>query len=579
MKKILTSYQSNWLILFAVVSVTLMAFLGTTLYNTKGEPREAIVAVTMLQQGEWLLPINYGVDIPYKPPMLAWLIAAVSWVFNSGVVTEFTSRVPSAIACVAMVMMGYSVFSRGRRSSALPMAMALVTFTAFEMERAATSCRVDMVLTAFLVCAIYFFYLYYDRRRWGYLIGAVAMMALATLTKGPVGIILPCLIIWAWRLIRGDRFWAATGLMALCGAVALAPYAWWFAEAMARGGEEFTRLMIEENFGRFTGTMSYSSHSNPWWYYFPMLAAGFLPYTLLALFGLFVIRWQKPDLSKGWRVRFALWLRSLEPIDLLSLLAIVITLAFYMIPDSKRGVYILPLYPFLSWFMAKYMRRLCQGKGRAVRAYGWLIASLTVIVPLLIAVIMLEWIPQASGPLRGMAEVIYDAELQWWQLALIMISVGAAIATMAECQQSKPRQALGMTLITTVLLYWAVMGVYSPMVLNAKCLKASTESLMQSFPGEKHFYSMSDRLYEVNYYMDNRMRLIEKERPSTGIVVGYADRLPAMRDSLPQYHFDLVWLQSDQLVEALHKTPMAAWRFYNTDSLLVNHTIKEPPAE
>ncbi len=561
MKKSLTSYQSNWLILLAVVSVTLLAFLDTTLYNTKGEPREAIVAVNMLQQGDWLLPVNYGADIPYKPPMLAWLIAIVSWL-TGGEVTELTSRIPSALACIAMVMLGFTVYSRGRRQSALPMAMAVITFTAFEMERAATSCRVDMVLTAFIVSAIYFFYLYYDTRRWGYIVGAVVMMALATLTKGPVGIILPCLVTGVWRLSSGDRFWPLAGMMAACAVLSLVPYAWWWVEAAQSGGEEFTRLMIEENFGRFTGTMSYSSHSNPWWYYFPMLAAGFLPYTLLALIGLAALKWSRPaSKPRQWLSAAVGRYRRMEPLDQVSLWAIVLTLVFYMIPDSKRGVYILPLYPFLAWFMAKYMRRLCQGRGLAVKAYGYIIGSLAIIAPLLLAAAMLGILPASGGSTRGTIEAIYDADLSLWQFALIMLSAAAGIATAAECYRSKPHQALGITLITNVIIYWTVGGVYGPLTLNPKSMRPAAESLARTFATEQHFYSMDDRLYEVNYYLNDRMRLIERDLPSTGVVIGAVGRLQPMRDSLPQYRFELVWLENTQRTEQLHKEPLAAWRF------------------
>lgn len=51
---------------------SLILFLGLPLFNTKGEPREAIVALSMFQSGNWILPVNNGVDIAYKPPLLHW---------------------------------------------------------------------------------------------------------------------------------------------------------------------------------------------------------------------------------------------------------------------------------------------------------------------------------------------------------------------------------------------------------------------------------------------------------------------------------------------------------------------------
>ena len=63
-----------WFIALLSVLV-LVPFLGETIFYSKGEPREAIVAYTMLESGNWILPMNYGVEIAYKPPFLYWTIA------------------------------------------------------------------------------------------------------------------------------------------------------------------------------------------------------------------------------------------------------------------------------------------------------------------------------------------------------------------------------------------------------------------------------------------------------------------------------------------------------------------------
>ena len=83
-------------ILAAVCIVSLFLFLGEAYFNTKGEPREAVVALSMLEKGNWILPVNNGVDMAYKPPLFHWCIALASTVI--GQVTEYTSRMPSALA-------------------------------------------------------------------------------------------------------------------------------------------------------------------------------------------------------------------------------------------------------------------------------------------------------------------------------------------------------------------------------------------------------------------------------------------------------------------------------------------------
>ena len=56
-------------ILAALCIVSLFLFIGEALFNTRGEPREAVVALSMLQEGNWVLPVNNGVELAFKPPL------------------------------------------------------------------------------------------------------------------------------------------------------------------------------------------------------------------------------------------------------------------------------------------------------------------------------------------------------------------------------------------------------------------------------------------------------------------------------------------------------------------------------
>ena len=101
--------KAFWFI--ALLSVLVVVpFLGETIFYSKGEPREAIVALSMLESGNWILPVNYGTDIAYKPPFFYWSIAAVSSLF--GEVTEFSARFPSALAFLAMQLMFFAFVAK-----------------------------------------------------------------------------------------------------------------------------------------------------------------------------------------------------------------------------------------------------------------------------------------------------------------------------------------------------------------------------------------------------------------------------------------------------------------------------------
>ncbi len=73
----------------------------------------------------------------------------------------------------------------------------------------------------------------------------------------------------------------------------------WYVAAYRQGGDEFLRLAMEENFGRFTGTMSYDSHVKPVWYNFITVITGYVPYTLLILLSL--IPWGRINALDGLR--------------------------------------------------------------------------------------------------------------------------------------------------------------------------------------------------------------------------------------------------------------------------------------
>lgn len=101
--------KAFWFIALLSVLV-ILPFLGETIFYSKGEPREAIVAFSMLESGNWILPVNYGTDIAYKPPFFYWAIATVSSLL--GGVTEYSSRLPSALAFLAMQLVFFFFYSK-----------------------------------------------------------------------------------------------------------------------------------------------------------------------------------------------------------------------------------------------------------------------------------------------------------------------------------------------------------------------------------------------------------------------------------------------------------------------------------
>ena len=202
----ISSKTSLFLLLLVISTLTIIPYLGLTNFHTKGEPREAIVAVSMLQNDNWILPINNGGDIAYKPPFFHWCIAALS--LPAGEVTEFTSRLPSALAAIIMAIACFLFFAKRSRNDIAFLA-SLLLLSGFEVHRAAMASRVDMVLTCFIVLAMLQLYRWWELGLKGIPIWAILFMSIATLTKGPVGIVLPCAVIGIFLLFQKVSVWKA----------------------------------------------------------------------------------------------------------------------------------------------------------------------------------------------------------------------------------------------------------------------------------------------------------------------------------------------------------------------------------
>jgi 4-amino-4-deoxy-L-arabinose transferase-like glycosyltransferase len=474
--------QGGGLLIAIALIIMLIPWLGLTLFSSKGEPREAIVAVSMLQSGNWILPVNYGIDIPYKPPFLAWLIAIIAKAFNGGVVTEFISRLPSAIAAIAMVLTGFT-WARKARGEHFAVIYALVTATCAEVFRSAIVCRLDMVLTACVVCTLYIMYNlreYRCRHSAVSYVTIAVLMTCATLTKGPIGSLLPCLVFGIYSLLRGDRFFPVFfKLTGLCLLSFIIPALWYHA-AWQEGGEQFLNLAYEENIGRLTGTMSYDSHIKPVWYNFQTLAVGLTPWTLLLIFALIG------------RAKHFKW-HPLKPAGLLSLTAAIVIVGFYCIPQSKRSVYLLPAYPFICYGIACVIDTLRNTK--TLKSYAW--TNSCIIIAAVVTLIVLQFVEVPKLKLEPMP--IYGYII----IALPLIS---AILWMLDRQNP-----IIYTMLTTMLMYMTYNAVVAPMVLNGLSDYKYVEQLRES-ADKGELYSLAkqngQRFYTLNYYLGDKIRVI-----------------------------------------------------------------------
>ena len=555
--------KALWLITILAI-VMLIPFLGLSDFNTKGEPREAVVAYTMLEHGNWILPINNGGDIPYKPPFFHWCIAFFSLFI--GHVNEFTSRLPSAVSLVLMTIGGF-VFYAKRKDTQISLIAAILTLTAFEVHRAGINCRVDMVNTAFMVGAMYLLYRWWEKGKHQLPWLAILCMSGATLTKGPVGIILPCFVMGVFMLTQRENFWGIVWRMALTALLSLIiPFCWYYA-AYLQGGDEFLRLVKEENIDRFMGKMAYESHENPAWYNLLTLITGWLPYTLLLLFSLFILPWKKFS-----KTRFLENVKKATPLQVFTWLAFLLVLFFYCIPKSKRSVYLLPCYPFMAYLIAEYIVWMMKEKMGALKVYAGVIASLAVILVIATLVIRTGCIPDTifhgkhAADNIAMLHAIGESHSFLFNVCQMFLLIGAYHIFKA-LKKKETSQILKYTLVMIIAIFITLDSTLQPAVLNTKADKHLAPVIEKKFDTSKLYSYMSvDMLhfFSLNFYLGDKIQQFDKVLPQDGVLMIPEEDMPDFKEKFGKdYTFQKVW-EVKRLVECRH--PVGFYRFVKTSA-------------
>lgn len=506
--------------LYVIIALSLLSvlpWLALGNFYTRGEPREALVAMAMLQQGNFILPEFQG-EIAFKPPFLHWLVALFSK--TQGYISEFTSRLPSALAACAMFISFFSFMSKRMNVKHVFLA-TLLLMSCFEIHRAAMTCRVDMLLTSMIVLSLLCIYKWSEKEYKALPVLIPLFISGAILTKGPIGVILPCFILFVFMLLQKEKFTKIIiTLVKIVLSSAILPLCWYIA-AYHQAGDTFLTLFMEENFGRFLGKMTYESHENGAIYNVWSLLAGLLPWTLLVLFSLFTLKYKKIAVGKKWLI--AQWnaLLAMDKVRLFSLVAAVCVFVFYCIPKSKRSVYIMPMYPFTCIFLADYFYYLYQKKINSWNAFAITLSSVGVLLAiLLVAIHRIDLSNILSDSHSSQRIIMQMGWLQDLPLNLYYLFFVALLLFLAYYSIRSMRRKSASFMYVTVFIWFginfALDGLVIPSIKNGVPDYYLAQEVNQLCP-EETIYSYrpvenpSETLYVVSFYLNDRIEILSEK--------------------------------------------------------------------
>lgn len=387
-----TSLNSNssslWSSILPLACVTLIAC--SLLFANLGafplfNPDEALYAEPareMLEIGDYITTyLNYVVRFT-KPPVVIWGQALGILAFGCN---EFAVRFFGAAAGAILVAATYC-FADKLITRKAAIAASLVLASAPLFIGTAREAITDMPLALFTCSSMFCFFLA-QRQRSGRgsfaLWMAYILVGLAVMTKGPVGLVLPLIILFVFHALKQDLKEAFLNYKPVAGLaiVGLVSLPWFVLEIYITKGAYFNEFIMRENFQRFTSVVD--SHKGPWWYHIAAMLGGFFPWSVFlpqAALGAALLPKVKERFSNSGIFSTPAAFKNLNPKEELGLYLLcwsVITLAFYSASVSKLLPYTLPAFPALALLVALEFERICE-KQAARRAA--LPASLLVII-------------------------------------------------------------------------------------------------------------------------------------------------------------------------------------------------------
>ncbi len=474
--------ERGWIALLLAACAFLSLYrLGALSLFDQDESQYGEIAVEMVDTGDPVTLHVNGQPWYVHPPFYMWLVAGSSRLLGF---SEFNIRiwsvVGSMLAVYATVLLGRDLFNA--RVGLLAGAILAVTLQYLFQSRLAVF---DTVLAAWMVLAFHAFWKgYHSGRRVEYL-RFFLFAGLATVTKGPIGLILPGLVIAAFVTLR--HAWSRwrevpwTGGLAIYAAVGLT---WYAAQTILHGWTFIETNVVVYTIGRFFGVVE--KHSAPWYFYVPVAALGAFPWTTFwpAAAAQHLRRWRDDDGS------------------LLVVLGTIVPLLFYTAARTKLPGYIMPIMPFTAVGVAAVWDAALT-RGRADRRIVTGAASLLLLIGALFWAVAWFLGAHYPGPFRAAGPVLL---VPAW---VLMVGVAVVLLLAAGGATIGAFAAICATMAVTwvALLTWTM-----PLVEAQKPIRELSAAIKAALsPGDRIVAYRMNTATSLIFYTHHRVEWVETE--------------------------------------------------------------------
>lgn len=323
-------------------------------------------AKEMLLSGDYISPRIFGNFWFDKPVFFYWELIGAFSLFG---INDFAARFFPAVFGMIGVLMTYW-FAKRISDKKTAFYAAVMLSTSFGYWLVSKTIITDMTLFVFFNAVLVFFYIAYtsENKNWYYL--CYVFSGLAVLTKGPIGLLLPGLIVTIFICVRRD-FKEILRMKPLGFLLFAAVVAAWYYPMFTLHGDSFVNDFLGVH-NVLRATKSEHPMWNVWWYYSVLFFLIFMPWSFMTL---------PPTLAKYVKnFRASRELPRFDQMQIFLLIWAVTVTLFYQCMATKYTTYTLPSLLPISILAARYMAERDLLMKRAAVIWSVCLVALTFFV-------------------------------------------------------------------------------------------------------------------------------------------------------------------------------------------------------
>jgi 4-amino-4-deoxy-L-arabinose transferase-like glycosyltransferase len=471
--------RTQFLLVATLAGIIWFSLLGYRDLFDPDEGRYAEIPAAMVDSGDWLTPRLNGIKYFEKPVLQYWASAAIfRLVGKSNASARLVPALAGYLGALFAAFLAYRLF--GARAAFFAF---LFTVSSLMWVALGHILNLDMLLSVCLFFGMGSLAIAQSDRadkarlRLWMLAGWVAL-ALAVLTKGLIGVVLPAASVIVYSLWQRD--WHIWKHLQMTGGLLLffllvSP---WFAAVSVKNPEFPHFFFIHEHWDRYTTSAHH--REGPIWYFVPFLIFGLMPWLAVSLSALAkpTFKWL-PETPGSFNAVRLLWS------------FVAVTFVFFSLGNSKLPAYILPVIPVIMVLAAHKMANMQKtGFDR------WLMALLSVAT--LIVAFNLVWLTHSRYSLQLLSEY-----RPWLLTATGLFALSALVLHILA---RKPLAACTVSALASLLAFQSMLwGAQS--LASVRSGRMVAEAVANSVPADTPVFTVGTCPESAVFYLGRTLRV------------------------------------------------------------------------